>query len=79
MVPTLKKHVTKKVINGRSYLFAGLFETYKTAVKFASMEREVKMKVKIYKLEGAKYPYRVYVRKPIMEYDKKAGTVIRKF
>lgn len=79
MVPTLKKHVTKKVINGRKYLFAGMFGSYKGAVKFAAMERKVKMKVKIYKLENVTYPYRVYVRLPIMEYDERAGRMVRKY
>jgi hypothetical protein len=79
MVPIIKKHVTRKLINGRKYLFAGMFETYKSAVKFAAMERRLKMRVKIYKLEDAKYPYRVYLRKPIMEYDEIAGRTVRKY
>ena len=79
MVPILKKDVSRKIINGRKYLRAGLFDNYSSALKFAGMERKFKLKVKIYKLEGVKYPYRVYVRLPVMEYDNRAGRVVRKF
>ena len=75
----IKKHTGTKTVNGRKYLFAGMSETLKKAEKMASEDNKVFI-TKIFKLEDGKtnYPYRVYVRIPIKEYDQRSGRVMLK-
>ena len=79
MVDVIRKYTGTKTINGRKYLSIGLFATLKEAEK--STKEDYNMFVtKIFKLEDGKtkYPYRVYIRKPINVYDERAGRVVLK-